>query len=96
MPEIGSPASDGVRAIHRASKELYREGSHDRRIDGLWVDGDTVLVKTTLRARTFKDEDYENLYMMILHFEGDRIALVEEMMDTAYANEKFAGWQMGD
>ena len=30
---------------------------------------------------------------MFVHFEGDRVAKVEEYLDTAYANEKFAGWE---
>jgi ketosteroid isomerase-like protein len=30
---------------------------------------------------------------MFVHFEGDRVSKVEEYLDTAYANEKFSGWE---
>ena len=92
------PGAEGVRAIVKASSELYKEGSHQRTIHAVYADGetDTVIVKTSLRAKTFRGEDYENLYIMIVHFEGDQIRLVEEFMDTAYGNEKFAGWEMSD
>ena len=89
------PGADGVRAILQASSELYQPGSHARTIHAIYADGETVIVKTSLRAVTFKGEDYENLYILILHFAGDRIRHVEEFMDTAYGNEKFAGWTMG-
>jgi len=90
------PGREGVEAILRAAYELYEPGSQDRDIDAIYCDGDTVLIKTTMRARTFKGEDYENLYIMIVHFEGEKIRHVEEFMDTAYGNEKFAGWEMSD
>ena len=89
------PGPEGVRAILQASSELYQPDSHTRTIHAIYADGETVIVKTSLRAVTFKGEDYENLYILILHFEGDRIRHVEEFMDTAYGNEKFAGWTMG-
>ena len=90
------PGRAGVEAILHAAYELYEPGSQDRDIDAVYCDGDTVIIKTTMRARTFKGEDYENLYLMIVHFEGEKVRHVEEFMDTAYGNEKFAGWEMSD
>jgi len=86
--------AEGVRTILAAAYELYEPGSQDRDIDAIYCDGDTVIIKTTMRARTFKGEDYENIYIMIVHFEGEKIRHVEEFMDTAYGNEKFSGWEM--
>jgi ketosteroid isomerase-like protein len=88
--------AEGVRAILKAASELYIPGSQERDIDAVYCDGDTVIIKTTMRAKTFKGEDYENLYIMIVHFEGEKIRHVEEFMDTAYGNEKFTGWEMTD
>jgi ketosteroid isomerase-like protein len=90
------PGADGVRAILKAASELYEPGSEKRDIHAVYCDGDTVIVKTSMRARTFKGDDYENLYIMIVHFEGEKIRLVEEFMDTAYGNEKFSGWEMSE
>lgn len=88
--------AEGVRAIVKASDELYQLGSQKRVIDAVYCDGDTVIIKTTMRAKTFKDEDYENLYIMIIHLDGEKVSLIEEFMDTGYANEKFSGWEMTD
>lgn len=90
------PGQDGVKAILKAAHELYEPGSQDRDIDAIYCDGSTVIIKTTMRARTYKGEPYENLYIMIVHFEGEAVRRVEEFMDTAYGNEKFAGWQLSD
>ena len=86
--------SDGVRAIIKASAELYQEGSTEREIEGVFADGDTVVVQSTLRATTFKGEPYENYYVMFIRFEGALVRRVDEYLDTAYANEKFSGWEM--
>jgi len=88
--------AEGVKTILKAAYELYEEGSQERDIDAVYCDGDTVIIKTTMRARTFKGDDYENLYIMIVHFDGEKIRHVEEFMDTAYGNEKFSGWEMAD
>ena len=90
------PGQAGVRSILEAAYELYIPGSQERDIDAVYCDGETVIIKTTMRAKTFKNEDYENLYIMIVHFEGEKIRHVEEFMDTAYGNEKFSGWEMND
>lgn len=88
--------AEGVKSILKAASELYEPGSQDRDIEAVYCDGETVIIKTTMRARTFKGEDYENLYIMIIHFDRDKIRHVEEFMDTAYGNEKFAGWEMSE
>lgn len=84
---------EGVQSILRAASELYLPGSMERDWTAMYADGEVVIAQTTLRAKTFKGEDYENHYVLFVHFEGDRVALVEEYMDTAYGNEKFSGWQ---
>ena len=86
------PGPDGVRTILKAASELYRDGSAEWTRTGEYVDGDTVILQLTLRATTFKDEPYENHYVLFIHFEGDKVARVEEYMDTAYGNAKFEGW----
>ena len=83
---------EGVKSILKAADELYEPGSNERTYRGMYVDGDVVIAQMTMRATTFKGEAYENEYVMFVHLEGDKIAKVEEYMDTAYGNEKFSGW----
>jgi ketosteroid isomerase-like protein len=84
---------DGVLSILKAASQLYRPDSMSRSYQGAYEDGDVAILQSTLCATTFKGEDYENRYVMFVHFEGDRVSKVEEYLDTAYANEKFSGWE---
>ena len=93
------PGAEGVRSIVRAASELYEAGSQSRDILAVYVDGPVVILKTSMRARTFKGEEYENLYVLFVHFDGEssrKVRLVEEFMDTAYGDAKFNGWEMSD
>jgi ketosteroid isomerase-like protein len=60
-----------------------------------WVDGNTVLSAITIRGDTKGGDTYENAYLIICTFEGDKIAVMQEYMDSAYANTKFAFAQQG-
>ena len=60
-----------------------------------WVDGNTVLSAITIRGDTKGGDKYENAYLIICTFEGDKIAVMQEYMDSAYANTKFAFAQPG-
>lgn len=89
------PGREGVISIVKAASELYQPGSTARSYQGEYVDGDVVIAQTTMTATTFKGELYENRYVTFTHLEGDKVAKVEEYLDTAYAAEKFAGWSEG-
>ncbi len=60
-----------------------------------WADGDTVLSAITIRGDTKGGDTYENAYLIICTFEGDKIAVMQEYMDSAYANTKFAFARQG-
>ena len=60
-----------------------------------WVDGDTVISAVTIRGGTKAGDTYENAYLIICTFEGDKISQMQEYMDSAYANQKFAFAQQG-
>jgi len=60
-----------------------------------WADGDTILSAITIRGDTKGGDTYENAYLIICKFEGDKIAVMQEYMDSAYANTKFAFAQQG-
>jgi hypothetical protein len=55
-----------------------------------FVDGNTVISQVTIRGTTKKGEQYENYYVIFITFEGDKVAGMQEYMDSAYANAKFA------
>ena len=55
-----------------------------------YVDGDTVISQITIRGTTKRGEQYENYYVIICKFVGDKIAKMQEYMAPAYANQKFA------
>jgi ketosteroid isomerase-like protein len=55
-----------------------------------WADGDTILSAITIRGDTKGGDKYENAYLIICTFEGDKIAVMQEYMDSAYANSKFS------
>jgi ketosteroid isomerase-like protein len=61
-----------------------------REFTAQWVDGNTVINQVTIRGTTKRGEEYQNYYLIILTFEGDKVAVMQEYMDSAYANQKFA------
>jgi ketosteroid isomerase-like protein len=48
-----------------------------------------VISQITVRGTTQKGEEYQNYYLILCTFEGDKIAKMQEYMDSAYANAKF-------
>lgn len=87
------PGVAGVRSILEAFSQLYRRGTISCRFDRQYVDGDVVISQMQPTATTFEGEPYENRYVSFTHLEGRKIAKVEEYLDTAYAAQKFSGWQ---
>jgi ketosteroid isomerase-like protein len=55
-----------------------------------FVDGDAVISQITIRGTTKGGEQYENYYLIVITFVGDKVAKMQEYMDSAYANAKFA------
>lgn len=82
----------GVRTILDAFAQLYRKGTIQCEFDAQYVDGDVVISQMRLTATTFKGEPYHNRYVSFTHLRDDKIAKVEEYLDTAYAAQKFGGW----
>jgi len=79
----------GLRAFSAMVPALFKDGPR-REYTAQYVDGDTVVSQITIRGTTNKNEQYENYYLIICHFAGDKISKIQEYMDTAYANQKFA------
>ena len=87
------PGIDGVKTIIDAFWQLYRPGTINCEFERQYVEGDVVISQMILSATTFKGEPYRNRYVSFTHLKGDKVHKVEEYLDTAYAAQKFAGWQ---
>ena len=80
---------DGFRMLGGMIPAMFKSGP-TREYTGQFVDGDTVLSQITIRGDTQGGDKYDNAYLIICKFEGDKIAVMQEYMDSAYANTKFA------
>lgn len=53
------------------------------------VDGDSVMVEATTRSPMRDGRLYDNRYIFLIHFAGDRIAEVREYSDSAHVLATF-------
>jgi ketosteroid isomerase-like protein len=79
---------DGFRMLGGMIPVLF-DGAPTREYTAQFVDGDTVISQVTIRGVTKKGEEYQNYYLIICTFEGDKISKMQEYIDSAYANAKF-------
>jgi ketosteroid isomerase-like protein len=79
---------DGFRMLAGMVPALF-DGPAKREYTAQFVDGDTVISQVTIRGTTKKGEEYQNYYLILCTFEGDKVARMQEYMDSAYANAKF-------
>jgi ketosteroid isomerase-like protein len=75
----------GVLELLGGDNSHYRAGSMRWEFHDVLQDGDRVVVHCTLRALTRDGVPYENHYLMLYRFVGDKIAEAWEHTDTAYA-----------
>ncbi len=80
---------DGFRMLGGMIPALF-EKPPTRDYTAQFVDGDTVISQITIRGTAKSGELYENAYLIIVKFAGDKVASMQEYMDSAYANQKFA------
>jgi ketosteroid isomerase-like protein len=80
---------DGFRMLAGIIPSMF-DGLPTREFTAQYVDGDTVISQITIRGKTKGGEEYQNYYTFIVKFVGDKVASMQEYMDSAYANAKFA------
>ena len=85
---FNNPFPGGTRAFSGIAKSLFTDGPR-REYTAQYVDGDTVITQLTVRGTTVKGQDYENFYVVICKFAGNKIDRLQEYMDSAYANTRF-------
>lgn len=73
------------------------ETLHAQTTDGIRVkpglvmeDSDHLMVEATSRAPLKNGRIYDNRYIFLFRFDGDRIALVKEYSDSAHVKDVFA------
>jgi ketosteroid isomerase-like protein len=80
---------DGFRMLAGIIPSMF-DKPPTREFTAQYVDGNTVISRITIRGTTKGGEEYQNYYIFIMEFEGDKVASMTEYMDSAYANAKFA------
>lgn len=75
--------------IARIGRVLYPDGIAGRTIHALVSDGQTVAMLLTVRARTNKGVEYENLYAVIVDVHEGKVAAQIEILDGRVAAEAF-------
>lgn len=70
----------------RRSSPEYEPQQYDRH--HLIAEDDMVVSHHTLRTVTADGLDYENQYVFVFRFDGDKVAEVWEHLDTAYTYER--------
>jgi len=80
---------DGFRMLAGIIPSMF-DGLPTREFTAQYVDGNTVISRITIRGKTKGGEEYQNYYTFFVEFEGDKVAVMTEYMDSAYANAKFA------
>jgi ketosteroid isomerase-like protein len=76
--------------IQQAALDMfYRPGSQTITVDHLVAEDDLVVAFVTMQMLTKAGAPYENEYVFLFRFQGDKIAEHWERTDTAYAFERF-------
>jgi ketosteroid isomerase-like protein len=72
-----------------ASEHAFVSGTHRIEERLLIAEGDAVCVELRMTARTPRGPDYENFYVFLFEFEGERIRELREHVDTRHAASFF-------
>ena len=73
-----------------ASEHAFAPGTHRIEERCLATEGDVVFAEVRMTARSPRGSDYENFYVFVFEFDGDRIRELREHVDTRYAASFFA------
>lgn len=92
LHQVGMTKRTGRQAfldIAKFGRTLYPDGIAERTHHVLVSDGRTVATLVSMRARTNKGIDYENLYGMFLDIHDDRVVSFVEVLDGRVADAAF-------
>jgi len=92
LHQVGMTKRTGRQAfldIARMGRILYPDGIAERTHHVLVSDGRTVATLVSMRARTNKGVDYENLYGMFLDIHDGRVVSFIEVLDGRVADAAF-------
>ena len=76
-------------AMLTAVGETFQPGSQRTEMGLVVGEADAVFCEARVRARGVDGRDYDNVYVFVFEFRGDRIAELREHVDTRYAAEFF-------
>lgn len=87
------PGIEGVLNILEAAASYYKPETIVQQMKGLWCDGDTVIARLTMTAKTTNNEDYANEYIWIVQLEDGKVAEVREYLDMRVIEKLFGKWE---
>lgn len=84
----------GIEKVMGFADQLYQTDTLVKEIQSITADNERVIVRNVMRGKTKTGRDYENLYVLVYEFEGDKIATVWEYLDREYTSEVFDDIQL--
>ena len=73
-----------VTFVQKAQAAYYQAGTLSLEPTMVIADSDSAAVLGTLRGRTVRGKDYENLYSFVFRIAGGRVTEAWELLDTAH------------
>jgi ketosteroid isomerase-like protein len=84
----------GIERVMGYSDQLYQRETLRKEIQSVTADDERVVVQNIMRGKTKTGRDYENYYVMVYEFDGDKIATIWEYLDKDYTNRIFDDIQL--
>lgn len=84
----------GIERVMSYADQLYQTDTLEKEIQSITADEHRVVVRNIMRGKTKTGRDYENYYVLVYEFEGDKIASIWEYLDKDYTNRIFDDIQL--
>lgn len=79
----------GIERVMGYASQLYQTDTLRKEIQGVTADDRRVVVQQIMRGKTKTGRDYENYYVLMYDFDGDKISCVWEYLDKDYTSRIF-------
>jgi len=84
----------GIERVMSYADQLYQVDTLRKEIQSITADDERVVVRNIMRGKTKTGRDYENYYVLVYEFEGEKIAKIWEYLDKDYTNRIFDDIQL--
>jgi ketosteroid isomerase-like protein len=76
----------GIERVMSYADQLYQVDTLRKEVQSVTADDERVVVRNIMRGKTKTGRDYENYYVLVYEFDGDKIATIWEYLDKDYTN----------